>query len=239
MPAKTVLTQLVHEHDTRAGRVFDLVVLALVFYSIITLSIETLPNLPDSAVTFLFYSEIVVTILFTIEYFLRIVTARKKLGYIFSFYGLIDLLAILPFYLALGVDMRGIRAFRIFRVFRVLKLVRYSKAINRFGHAINIAKEEIVLFLIATVILLYLSAVGIYYFENEAQPENFKSIFHSLWWAMATLSTVGYGDVYPITPGGRVFTFIVLMIGIGIIAVPAGLLASALSKARMNEEERG
>jgi voltage-gated potassium channel len=83
---------------------------------------------------------------------------------------------------------------------------------------------------------LYLSAVGIYYFENEAQPEQFKSVFHSLWWAVATLTTVGYGDIFPITAGGRVFTFFVLMVGLGVVAVPAGLVASALSKARSEED---
>ena len=107
---------------------------------------------------------------------------------------------------------------------------------NRFGKAIALAKEEAILFLLATIVLLYLSAVGIYYFEHQVQPEQFKSIPHSLWWAVATLTTVGYGDVYPITVGGKVFTFIILMIGLGIIAVPAGLVASALSKVREDEK---
>lgn len=97
------------------------------------------------------------------------------------------------------------------------------------------AREEIVLFLFLTLILLYLSAVGIYYFEREAQPEEFASVFHSLWWAVATLTTVGYGDIYPITAGGKVFTFFMMIIGMGIIAVPAGLVASALTKAKEME----
>ena len=120
-------------------------------------------------------------------------------------------------------------------MFIIFKFVRYNKAILRLGRAFQIAKEEFVLFGIVTIMLLYLSAVGIYYFENNAQPEVFKSIFHSLWWAVATLTTVGYGDVYPITIGGKIFTFIILMIGLGIVAVPAGLFASALSKARLEE----
>jgi len=93
------------------------------------------------------------------------------------------------------------------------------------------------LFLIATAMLLYFAAVGIYYFESSAQPESFQSVFHSLWWALATLTTVGYGDVYPVTVGGKVFTFLVLMLGLGIVAVPAGLVASALGKARDEEEQ--
>ena len=95
--------------------------------------------------------------------------------------------------------------------------------------------EELVLFVAATVVLLFLAAVGIHHFESEAQPDVFTSVFHSLWWAVATLTTVGYGDVYPITAGGRVFTFAVLLVGLGVVSVPAGLVASALSKAREME----
>jgi voltage-gated potassium channel len=114
-------------------------------------------------------------------------------------------------------------------------MARYQKAMKRFKTAFSMAREEIVLFLFLTLILLYLSAVGIYYFEREAQPEEFASVFHSLWWAVATLTTVGYGDIYPITAGGKVFTFFMMIIGMGIIAVPAGLVASALTKAKEME----
>ncbi len=206
------------------------------YYSMITLSIETLPDLSDASAQFLRISEVVVTLLFTGEYILRVITSEKKLEYIFSFYGIIDFLAIVPFYLSLGIDLRGLRAFRLFRIFRILKIARYSKAMKRFGKALVLAREEAVLFIFVTAILLFLSAVGIYYFEHQAQPEQFKSIPHSLWWAVATLTTVGYGDVYPITAGGRVFTFLILMIGLGIVAVPAGLVAAALSKVRDDEE---
>lgn len=106
---------------------------------------------------------------------------------------------------------------------------------QRFSNALKIAKEELILFSIVAVILLYLSAVGIFYFEGKAQPDVFKSVFHSLWWAVVTLTTVGYGDAYPVTIGGKMFTFFVLTIGLGVVAVPTGLVASALSAARENE----
>ena len=231
------ITDIVQKSDTRAGRAFDVCNMALIVYSVVTLSFETLPSLPESVAAFLRTSEIVVTLIFTAEYLLRITTAPDRKKYIFSFYGLVDLAAILPFYISTGLDLRAVRAFRLLRVFRLLKLQRYSKALDRFGKALVIAKEEVIIFLFATFLLLYLSAVGIYYFENAAQPEAFKSIFHSLWWAVTTLTTVGYGDVYPITAGGRIFTFFILMLGLGIVAVPAGLVASSLSEVRENEEK--
>ena len=183
--------------------------------------------------------ERITVVLFTIEYVLRIATAPKVRGYIFSFHGIIDLVAILPFYLSFGVDLRAARALRLFRIFRILKLARYNRAIARFGKAISEAKEEIMIFLFAAIILLYLSAVGIYYFERECQPESFGSIVHSLWWALITLTTVGYGDAYPVTVGGKLFTFVILICGLGVVAVPAGIVSSALSRVMRNEDQKG
>jgi voltage-gated potassium channel len=167
----------------------------------------------------------------------RIYIARPRRQYVLSFFGFIDLLAILPFYIGLGIDVRAIRAFRLLRLLRILKLARYSAAVRRFYVALSIAKEELVVYLSATLVLLYLSALGIYYFERDAQPDKFASVFDALWWAVATFTTVGYGDVYPITPGGRLFTFFVLLLGLGIVSVPSGIIASALSKARQREKE--
>jgi voltage-gated potassium channel len=215
--------------ESKNGRRFDIFIQALIILSLIAFSIETLPNLSPGEKQLLRYFEIFCVAVFSIEYLLRLVFAKKKLGYIFSFYGIIDLVAVLPFYLALGVDLRSVRILRVFRIFRILKLARYNKAINRFKDAAISAREEITLFIILTAILLYLSAFGIYLFESEAQPEKFASVFHSLWWAISTLTTVGYGDVYPITMGGKIFTFFILIIGLGIVTVPAGIVASALS----------
>lgn len=223
------LRKIVQETDTAAGRAFDLSVLALIAFSLVTFSLETLPNLPAAARKAFELSEIVITLLFTLEYGLRIATAPRKKDYILSFYGIVDLIAILPFYVASGIDLRALRAVRVLRIFRILKLVGYSKAIVDFGQAMRQAKEQFIVFGFAALIVLYVSAAGIYYFEHEAQPEQFASIFHSLWWAVATLTTVGYGDVYPITAGGKIFTFVVLMWGLGIVAVPAGIIASSLS----------
>lgn len=224
------LREVVLESHSRAGRAFDLVVLGLIVCSVVTFLLETLPNLPDAARSIFGVSEVVITVLFTIEYCLRLAVAPKKRDYAFSFYGIVDLLAILPFYVASGIDLRALRAVRMLRLFAVLKLVRYNRAIIEFGKAIRLAKEQIIIFGFFAVIVLFISAAGIYYFENEAQPQHFQSIFHSLWWAISTLTTVGYGDVYPITAGGKIFTFVVLLCGLGIVAVPTGVFASALSR---------
>jgi len=234
---KERIKNIVEINDSRESRIFAFFIQVLIVLSIITFSIETIPDLKPETRTFLRWIEIVCVIVFTIEYVLRIYVSARKLRFIFSFFGLIDLLAILPFYLSFGVDLRSLRALRFVRLFRLFKLVRYNKAIKHFGRAITIAKEEILLFLFITLILIYLSAVGIYYFENAAQPEHFSSIFDSLWWAIITLTTVGYGDIYPITVGGRVFTFFVLMIGLGIVAIPTGILSSALTRAIDKPEE--
>ncbi len=229
------LKDIIERTDHRAGRLFDLFIQALIVLSLISFSVDTLPDLSASARQILRAIEVGTVAIFTAEYLLRIAVADRRLGYIFSFFGLIDLLAILPFYVASGVDLRAVRAFRLLRLLRAVKLVRYNQAIQRFHRAFQIAREEIVLFFSVACILMFLAGVGIYYFENPAQPEAFRSVFHSLWWALATLTTVGYGDVYPITVGGRIFTFFVLMIGLGIVAVPAGVVASALGEARKQE----
>ena len=227
---KQYIKSIVEINDNKLSRYFAFFIQSLILLSIVTFSIETIPNLKPQTRTILQSIEWFSVIVFTLEYLLRIYVADSKSKFIFSFFGIIDLLAILPFYLSFGVDLRSLRALRFLRLFRVLKLVRYNKAISHFTRAIKSSKEEIFLFIFITLILIYFSAIGIYYFENQAQPEHFSSIFESLWWAIITLTTVGYGDVYPITVGGKVFTFFILMIGLGIVAIPTGIISSALTK---------
>jgi len=234
---KEKLRTVIEDNTTRKGKYFDYFIQSLILLSLIAFSIETLPDNSIKTIRFLDLFEIFCIITFSIEYMLRIYVAKNPFKYIFSFYGIIDLLAILPFYFRGPIDLRALRAFRVFRVFRALKLIRYNRALNRFKIAAGIIKEEIILFLIVTGILIFLASAGIYFFENEAQPELFKSVFHSFWWSIVTLTTVGYGDVYPITIGGKIFTFFVLLVGVGIITIPAGLVASALSKARKIQDD--
>ena len=232
----TSLKQIVEETDTRMGKVFDLTIQILIVVSAVSFAIETLPSLSSTTIRLLAISEAVIIGVFTAEYLLRLYFSQKKLSFVFSFYGLIDLAAVLPFYLALGLDLRSLRIFRLARLAILLKIFRFSKAARRFQLAFKLVKEEILVFGLFSLALIYLSAVGIYHFEHEAQPEVFVSVFDGIWWATVTLTTVGYGDVVPITTGGKVFTFFVFIVGLSMIAVPSGLVASALSKVRELEK---
>ncbi len=213
-------------------QILDWAAVTLIVLSVVGYCLETLPDLGASERRWLWRMEVVIVITFTAEYLVRLWVNRPWWRYPLSFFGVVDLLSILPFYLSLGVDGRVLRSLRLLRTFRLLKLARYNAATRRFSMAIRIAREEIVLFLSAAGVILFLAAIGIHHFEHEAQPEKFASVFDALWWAVVTLTTVGYGDVVPITVGGKVFTFLVLLVGLGVVSVPAGLVASALGEAR-------
>jgi voltage-gated potassium channel len=229
---------IIEDNTTSKGKIFDYFIQALILLSLIAFTIETYPDNSKNTIEILKTFELICVIIFSIEYLMRVFVSKNPFKYIFSFYGIIDFLAIFPFYLKSVYDLRALRAFRIFRIFRALKLIRYNKALNRIHIASKIVKEEMILFLIMTCIFIFIASAGIYFFENEAQPEVFTSVVHSGWWAIVTLTTVGYGDVYPITMGGKIFTIFILLIGVGIVTIPAGLVASALSKAREIEENK-
>ena len=175
-------------------------------------------------------------VLFSIEYILRVYIEPRKRDFIFSFYGIIDLLAILPS-LFLLPGFRILRILRFLRIFRIFKATRFILAVDRLTEALNEIRRELLALVILSLMLVYLAACGIHYFERVEQPEEFGSILDSMWWAIVTLTTVGYGDVYPITPGGKLFTALVTLIGVGLIAIPSGLLASVLTEARVERKK--
>ena len=234
---KDKIDKIVETRESKAGLYFDYAIQVLILLSVASFTIETLPDLTAETINYLETFELVCILIFSLEYLVRLYIAKNKLKFITSFYGIIDILAILPFYLTLGFDLRSARVLRFLRLFRLIKLIRYNKAIRRFQTAFMMIKQELVMFSMVSLILFYLSAVGIYYFENSVQPESFSSVFSSLWWSVVTLTTVGYGDIVPITVGGRIFTFIILMIGLGIIAIPSGMISSALTEARAIEKK--
>ena len=173
--------------------------------------------------------------LFSVEYILRVYTAPNRKAFIFSFFGIIDLLAILPA-LVLIPGFRVLRVLRFLRIFRIFKATRFVLAVDRMIEALGEVRRELLALVILCSLFVYLAACGIYFFEKDAQPEAFGSIPDAMWWAIVSLTTIGYGDVYPVTSGGKIFTALVALVGVGLIAIPSGLLASVLTEARVEEE---
>lgn len=232
-----------HGRHPRFGRFFELFLLTIIAISSIAMGIETIPGLPFWTYSALAIMDTVFVAVFTAEYVLRIIVAENRRQYVFSFYGAIDLLSILPFFIGLFlgrsvVDLKLVRTLRLFRLLRMFKLARYTKATDRLVKAWKIVREEVIVFGAAALIVLYVCAMVIYQFEHPAQPEAFSSVFDAMWWAAITLTTVGYGDVYPVTAMGRIFTVLMLFVALGIIAIPTGLVSSALTSLRGVEAEK-
>lgn len=174
-----------------------------------------------------------IVIIFTIEYLIRVWLDGKK--FTLSFHGIIDLLAIAPYYLSLGVGYQSIRVFRLFRLLRLLKLARYTSALDRIVLAIKSIKAELMIFSIINICFIYLAAVLVYHAEHATGSNMFSSMFDALWWATVTFTTIGYGDIYPITPIGKMITAVLSMMGLGIVAIPTGLISAALTTINGNK----
>ncbi len=227
------LYQIIFEADTKAGKRFDIFLILLILFSIGIVMVESdVTILPDHT-GWLVMAEWVVTILFTVEYFLRVWIIDKPRRYIFSFFGIIDLLAILPTYLGLlvgGTQMLiVVRALRLVRVFRVLKLTRYVKEATSLWSALVTSRNKISVFLFVVLILVTILGTVMYIVENP-HNEGFKSIPQSLYWAIVTLTTVGYGDIAPVTVLGKFIAGLIMITGYAILAVPTGIVTSELVK---------
>lgn len=218
-----------------SSRSVDLLLIGLILTNCLVAVLETLPAARAYA-GLLKWFEVVSVAIFTVEYVLRlwsctaagITPLRGRLRYALHPLLLIDLVAILPFYLTfLGLDLRIARVFRLLRFFRIAKLGRYSRALQMLGRAVLSRKEQLVMASLLGVFALVLSATLMYYAEHGTQPEKFSSIPASLWWAVTTLTTVGYGDAFPVTLLGKVFGGLSQVIGVGLFALPAGIMASA------------
>jgi len=175
--------------------------------------------------------EVISVAIFSLEYIYRTVLnfrRNKNLKYNYSFYGLIDLIAVLPFFLplAFAFDSRALRILRLIRALRVLKVSQHSKAVKHLLQVFKQIKGELTLTFFLSLILIVFSGIVVYYAENPSQPDVFNNIGNSIWWALATLTTVGYGDIYPITVLGKVIASFVAIVGIGLIAIPTGLISA-------------
>jgi voltage-gated potassium channel len=212
------------------SKLFEKSIFLLIVLNLIAMVIESEPSLKPSFQKFLSSFEIFSIIIFSIEYILRTIDSiKKKKNYNFSFFGIIDILSILPFYIQslVGFDGRFIRIFRLFRVSRILKLGKFSKSFELLGKGIGNVKTELYLTFSIAFVLLFFSAAGIYFLENEVQPDTFHSIRASFWWSVSSLTGVGFEEIYPITLGGKIFGSIISIIGIGVVAVPTGIISAS------------
>lgn len=230
------IVQAGNENDFYS-RFFDIFLIILILLNVCLVIADTFA-LPERIKQISGYIEVTSVIIFTIEYFLRIWTAdllypnKKKfvsrIKYIFSFLALIDLLAILPFYLPflIPIDLRVLRMLRIIRLFRVFKINRYTNALSSIVKVFINKKNELLSSIFVVLLLMIVASVLMYSVENNAQPEVFRNAFDALWWALATLTTVGYGDIYPVTVLGKILSAIIAILGIGLVAVPTGIISA-------------
>lgn len=167
---RKLLLKVVIKNDSKIGRRFDIFIQSLILLSLVSFSIETLPNLSDKLINFLNIFEFITIVIFSIELLLRLILTSPPFKYLFSFYGIIDLIAVIPFYLSVGVDLRSVRIFRLFRLFRIFKLLKYSSAIDRLNSAFSEIKKEITIFIIGAFFFIFVSSIGIYHFEHKVQP---------------------------------------------------------------------
>lgn len=232
MSRKIVLHDIIFGTDTRAGKLFDIILMLAIILSIIVVMLDSVGWIHEEYGHALFVAEWVFTILFTVEYVLRIYTSFSKLKYITSFYGIIDLLAILPTYISIFLIgyqyLIIIRVLRLLRIFRILKLYRFIGASSHLVESLKASRHKIAVFLSAVMAIVVVMGAAMYLIEG---PENgFRSIPESIYWAIITLTTVGYGDITPATALGKALASIIMITGYSIIAVPTGIITAELSR---------
>jgi voltage-gated potassium channel len=230
---KNRLHEIIYEADTKEGKLFDVILLFLIIGSIILVMLESVKSFNKEHQQFLDIAEWVITILFSIEYIARIISIKKPSEYIFSFYGIIDFLSTIPKYLALYFTggthtLVALRALRLMRVFRILKLTRFIGASNNLMKALKASKAKIFVFLSFVVILCIILGTIMYMIEGE--ENGFTSIPRSVYWAIVTMTTVGYGDIAPNTAFGQLIASLIMILGYGIIAIPTGIVSSEMTK---------
>jgi len=235
----------------KLSHIFDLLIIILISINVITVIADTF-NLPKNLKLISTCIETISIIIFTLEYVARIWTAdclypemksyTARIKYIFSFMAIIDLLAILPFYLpmVISIDLRILRVLRMIRLFRIFKINRYTSALSTIVKVFKNKAPQLISSMLIVALMMIIASVLMYNFEHEAQPETFSNVFQALWWSIATLTTVGYGDIYPITAIGKFLSAVIAILGIGLVAVPTGIITSGFSElveSQKNEEK--
>lgn len=230
---KQELNTIVFGTETKAGKNFDVILLWIILFSVVVVMLESVPELGVAYKEFFWVTEWILTVVFTIEFVLRIWISKKPLKYVFSLWGIIDLLSILPTYLSfilVGYHyLLVVRIFRLLRIFRILKLVRFNAEAQILINALKSSLHKITIFLMAVMAIVTLMGTIMYVVENG--EEGFTSIPQSIYWAIVTVTTVGYGDMIPHTVVGKVISSFVMIIGYAIIAVPTGIVTVGMFKA--------
>lgn len=231
---------IIFEADTPAGKAFDIVLLILILLSMVTVMLESVNSIKAKHAELLLTLEWVFTICFTVEYILRILSAGYPWRYIFSFFGIVDLLSILPSYLSLFYHgtrfLTVIRGLRLLRIFRVLKLSRYLGEAQTLTKALKASIYKIIVFIGAVLIIVVIIGAIMYLIEGDNPASGFRNIPISIYWAVVTITTVGYGDIAPQSPAGQFLATVLMLLGYGIIAVPTGIVSSELTKADRNQQ---
>jgi voltage-gated potassium channel len=227
------LYEIIFEADTRAGKVFDILLLCVILFSVVLVMLESVESVYAQNRGLLKALEWMITVIFTIEYGVRILVVKRPLRYAFSFFGIIDFLAVVPTYIGLFIagshSLVVIRMLRLLRVFRILKLTRYTQAARVIARAVWASREKIAVFVLFVVIISVIMGTVQYLVEGAAS--GFTSIPTSIYWAIVTLTTVGYGDISPATPLGQFIASAIMIMGYAIIAVPTGIVTAEMIKA--------
>lgn len=230
---KNKLHEIIYEADTSAGKWFDIILLFLILASIAVVMLESVSSISNTYAYELNIIEWIITALFTFEYFARIIVIKKPKEYIFSFYGVIDFLSTIPKYLSLffigSHALVALRALRLLRVFRILKLARFIGEGNQLANALKASRAKISVFLLAIFMLCIILGTLMYMIEGGSGG-GFTSIPRSVYWAIVTLTTVGYGDIAPVTPFGQFIASIIMILGYAVIAVPTGIVSSEMTR---------
>lgn len=238
---KQKIFDIVFEADTPYGKFFDISLLLLILLSVGLVMLESIPAINARHHTVLVSLEWILTFLFTIEYLLRIYCVKNRWRYIFSFYGIIDLLSILPFYLGLFFPtskyLSSIRILRLLRIFRIFNLTRFTRGKNVLMLGLKESKDKIIVFLSFVILIVVVIGSVMYMVEHDHPESGFTSIPISIYWAIVTLTTVGYGDISPVTGLGQFLASVVMIIGYGVIAVPTSIITMEMNKASRTKED--
>ena len=228
--------EIIFEADTKNGKLFDIILLAAILLSIVGVMLESVYEIDRKYHELIIAFEWGFTILFTIEYFFRIYAVNRPFKYIFSFMGIVDLLAIIPTYLIFILpaahSLSVIRAIRLIRIFRIFKLSRYLRGAHTMQIALRSSRPKIIVFLLSIMLLVIILGTLMYVIESGARTNGFENIPNSIYWAIITLTTVGYGNIVPMTIFGKIVASFIMILGYGIIAVPTGIVTAEFSRKR-------